>query len=66
MLVLIVVDYSGLEEVELECLIAVEGILVLEVVAESGGALGLLLGPAAVRVVLVLDEWVTGLPREAQ
>ena len=66
MLVLVVIDDPWLEAVELEGLVAVKGVHVREVVAESGGPLGLLLGPAAIRVVLVLDEWVPGLAREAQ
>ena len=65
MVVLNVIDFPISKVIELKGFVSIKGILVLEVVAESGGPLGLLLGPAAIRVVLVLDEWVAGLAREA-
>ena len=63
-LVLGVIDDSGLEVVEHERLVAVEGVLVADVVAQSVSALGEPLSPATSRVVLVLDEDMAGLVKE--
>lgn len=63
-LVLGVIDDSGLEVEEHERLVAVEGVLVADVVAQSVSALGEPLSPATSRVVLVLDEDMAGLVKE--